>query len=574
MSLHCLAAPLRAEEPIEIAIEGIEGDALRNVREALTLPAGMTGEGKVDRLWLEHFKQQSTEKVRSALEPFGYYSARIGATIEDLGPDRYRLRVMVTTGEPVRVKTVEISLHGPGAEEESLKALVSTFPLHRGDLLLQKKYEDAKGRLLSQAQALGYADATFDLHEILIAPTKTDARIRLLLETGERYRFGEVKIEGTPGYPESFLRRYLAFKPGEIFSPAKLAETQLNLTNSDRFKEVIVTPEKEKNQQSLMAVLVRLKPNPPKTLHPGIGYGTDTGARVSLRYRDLNMLRLGHELNANLLIAQNIQGLATVYTIPSPRDIRSFTGIQLNLQRQDVVTYVSRLISLEVDRNRGFGPGRVGTAFVRLQQEDFTVGAQNSGARLVLPGLRFNENHYDNQIRPTQGYHYGIELHGVHQALGSDVDLLQLITDGSVLIPLPWRLSLHTRAKSATTLLSDSLVDLPVSLRFFAGGDQSVRGYSFQSLGPRDSSGKVAGGKHLLVGSAELERALFDKWGISLFYDAGNAFNSFDNIRLFQGAGAGVHYYSPIGALNLYLARQIGVDSPAWHIHFTVGFEL
>lgn len=573
MSCLCLAGPSLAADSIEIGIEGIAGDALQNVREALTLPAGMAEEGKVDRLWLEYFEQQGTTKVRSALEPFGYYNALVSTAIEDLGQGRYRLRFRVTPGEPVRLSDAEVSLHGPGAGEESLKALVFAFPLHRGDILLQHRYEEAKGRLLSQAQALGYMDAAFSQHEIRIAPAKTSARVELVLETGERYRFGEVRLEGAPDYPESFLRRYLAFKPGETFSPAKLAETQLNLTNSERFAEVVVIPEKEKARQFLMPVRVRLKPNPPKSLHPGIGYGTDTGARASLRYRDLDVFRLGHELNANLLIAENLQGLATVYTVPSPRDIRSFTGVQLNLQRQDVVTYVSRLISLEVDRNRSFGPGRLGTAFVRLQQEDFTVGSQNSGTRLVLPGLRFIENHYDSQIRPTRGYHYGMELHGTHQAFGSDTGLLQLIVDGSSLIPLPWRLSLHTRVRSGTTLLSDPLADLPVSLRFFAGGDQSVRGYSFQSLGPRDSSGKVVGGKHLLVGSAELERALFDRWGVSLFYDAGNAFTTFDNIRLYQGAGAGVHYYSPIGALNLYLARQIGVDSPAWHIHFTVGFE-
>ncbi|WP_054695204.1 BamA/TamA family outer membrane protein [Geotalea toluenoxydans] len=90
-------------------------------------------------------------------------------------------------------------------------------------------------------------------------------------------------------------------------------------------------------------------------------------------------------------------------------------------------------------------------------------------------------------------------------------------------MPLPWRLSLHTRAKVGLTLLNDPMADLPASLRFFAGGDQSVRGYSYKSLGPRDATGEVVGGRHLLVGSIELERALFKDWGLSVFYDIGNA---------------------------------------------------
>jgi translocation and assembly module TamA len=116
--------------------------------------------------------------------------------------------------------------------------------------------------------------------------------------------------------------------------------------------------------------------------------------------------------------------------------------------------------------------------------------------------------------------------------------------------------------------------DLPASLRFFAGGDRSVRGYSYQSLGPKDSTGKVIGGKNLFVGSLEIERPVLKDWGVALFYDAGNAFNSLSEVNLFQGAGIGLRYYSPVGTLRLDLARQIGVDNPKFRIHFTVGFQL
>lgn len=570
----CCPLPAMAEEPVEIDVQGIEGAALKNVRAALDLPAGMVSEGKVDRSWLEHFGDQAEGKVRTALEPFGYYNAGVAVAIGTAGEGRYRLKVTVQPGEPVRVGVVNVAVHGAGAEEGALRKLAAAFPLHPGDILKQQTYEEAKGELLSQAQKLGYLDAAFTQHQIRITSGKTKADIELALETGGQYRFGEVRIEGGTGYPDRFLRRYLAFRPGETFSPAKLGETQLNFTNSECFKEVAVVPDRAQAHDLLMPVLVKLTPAPSRRLRPGIGYGTDTGARASIRYHALNMLHLGHDLNANLFVAENLQGLSIGYTIPSYRDIKGSTGLQLNLQREDVTTYVSRLASLEVDRNHSFGTGRLGTAYVRFQQEDFTIGTQNAGTRLVLPGLRFSENRYDNLIRPTRGHHYEIEVRGTARGLGSDTGLLQVVAQGGALIPLPWRLSLHTRAKAGLTLLSDPLNDLPVSLRFFAGGDQSVRGYTYQSLGPKDALGNVVGGKQLLVGSAELERALFKSWGVSLFYDAGNAFNTLDAIYLFQGAGAGVHYYSPIGAINLYLARQIGVEQPAWHIHFTMGFAL
>jgi translocation and assembly module TamA len=172
---------LSAVEPVEVVVEGIEGDALKNVREALALPYGLVREGGVDRQWLERFRQQTGETVRMAMEPFGYYNARISAEIEAAADGAYRLRVNVEPGEPVRITEVALSLQGPGAEEAPLKELAAAFPLVEGGVLLQQKYEEAKGALLALAQELGYLDADFPLHEIRIAKATATARIRLEL---------------------------------------------------------------------------------------------------------------------------------------------------------------------------------------------------------------------------------------------------------------------------------------------------------------------------------------------------------------------------------------------------------
>lgn len=568
-----LALPLHAAEPVEIIITGIEGDALKNVRETLALPAGLERDGKVDQIWLERFTKQADDKIRTALEPFGYYNALVTVAIEPV-KERYRLMVTVVPGEPARLTEVKVTLTGPGSGESSLLSLVTAFPLKKGDVLLHQRYEEAKAALISRAHELGYLDAGFSRHEVRVAKPATSAAMELVLATGEKYFFGETRIEGAPEYPDSFLRRHLTYKPGEVFSYSLLGETQLNFSNSERFKEVVVKPEKEESTAFKVPVLVQLKAGPRRSLRPGVGYGTDTGARFTLRYRDLNMFHRGHEFFSQLYVAERLQGLATGYTMPSPRDIRSSTTLQLTLQKEEVSAYSSRIAALELDRNRSFGRGKLGTAYVKVQFEDYTVGSQESTSRLVLPGVRFSNEQYDNLIRPTRGFRYALDLRGTHQVFGSDTKLLQIVAEGSYLFPLPWRLSLLTRGKTGITLLSDPLTDLPPSLRFFAGGDQSVRGYSYQSLGPRNAAGQVVGGKQLLTGSIELERALFKDWGVSVFYDAGNAFNSFSGVRLAQGAGVGVHYYTTIGGLNLSVARQLGVDNPGFHIHFTVGFEL
>ena len=566
---------LFAADPVEVEVTGVEGDTLKNVRDALALPYGLVRDGKVDRLWLDRFAKQAGEKARGALQPFGYYNAEVSATVHVVEPGAYRLLVAVLPGQPVRVAQVEVVLQGAGSDEKELRELARSFPVKRGEVLLQQEYERAKGGLKSRAVTLGYLDADFTRHQIRIAPGATSARVLLTMATGPRYYFDAVRIEGAEDYPQEYLKRFLAFKEGEAFSHAKLGETQLNFANSERFKEVVVTPEKEQARDLRVPVLIKLSAAPRRTLRPGVGYGTDTGPRFSLRYRDLNLFHEGHDLDLSLYLAQRLQGFAGRYIIPSARDIRSSTSLQLNLQKEDITTYVSRLFALELARNRSFGKGELGTAYVKLQREIFTVGDESSVSTLVLPGYRFSKENYDDLVRPTRAFRYALDLRGTHPLLASDSALVQFIGEGHALLPLPWRLSFQTRAKVGLTLMDDPLSDIPPSIRFFAGGDQSVRGYSYQSLGPRNSEGKVVGGRNLLVGSVELERALFEDWGISIFHDAGNAFNDFNSEApdLFQAAGIGLHYYTRVGGLNLSLARPLD-GSRNFRIHFTVGFQL
>jgi len=571
--LFCPVAPLHAAEPVQVEVSGVEGDPLDNVRRALALPHGLVRDGKVDRLWLDRFARQAPEKVRVALQPYGYYRAKVTAAVQQVGDGKSRLEVVVEPGEPVRVVEVDLKLQGAGAGEKELLRQAGSFPVVRGVVLLQPDYERGKSALQSQAQTLGYLDADFTRHEIRIAPDLATARVLLTLDTGARFYFDGARIEGAPDYPESFLKRFIAFKEGEPFSYAKLGETQLNFANSERFKQVVVTPQREEAKERKVPVLVRLTSAARRTLRPGIGYGTDTGARVSVHYRDLNLAHEGNDLNLSLFAAERLQGFAGRYTMPVETDHRSSISLQLNLQREDVSTYQSRIAALELGRTFGLGRGEQATPYLKIQQENYTIASVHSQSRLVLPGFRFSKDRFNDLVRPTSGYRLSFDLRGAHPYFGSDSGLAQATGSASVLVPLPWRLTFHARGNAGYSLLDDPLGELPPSIRFFAGGDQSVRGYAYQSLGPRDAAGRVVGGKHLLVGSVELERALYKNWGVSLFDDIGNAFNDYANMHLAQGVGVGVHYYTPVGGLNLYLAKPLDDVGRSFRIHFTVGFE-
>lgn len=565
-----LPRPVAAAEPLRVKVSGVEGEILQNVEAALALPTGLIRNGQVDRRWLNHFVGQVPDKVRKAMEPYGYYSPLITAdTVED--DQGLVLNVRIAPGKPVLVESVDLVLEGAGANDRRLKELLRRFPLRRGDPLRHDLYEEGKGALKARAIDSGYLQADYRLHEIRVDPTRYAADIRLVLETGPLTYFGLVFFEGAPNFPERFFHRYLAFKPGDVFSYEKLGQTQLNFLDSDRFREVVITPGLEAAVDQRVPVNIQLTPSPRQRLRPGVGYGTDSGARFTLKYKDVNSLHLGHELNADLMIAEYKQFLTSSYTIPSYRNKEAHTVFRLGVDREDIDTYTTRSIFAESERVYALGRGRLGSVFLRLLQEDYTIGGEDSRSRMVIPGLRYSARRYDDTVRPRKGFHLRAEIRGAHDSFGSDTSLLQGWIRANVLRPLPFRLSLIARVEGAATWQKDPIEEVPASLRFFAGGDNSVRGYRYQSLGPVDSEGEVVGGKHLLVGSLELERALFENWGVAVFYDAGNAYDTLTGITWAQGVGIGVRRYTLVGPVRLDVARQVGVDDPGYRFHISLG---
>jgi translocation and assembly module TamA len=140
--------------------------------------------------------------------------------------------------------------------------------------------------------------------------------------------------------------------------------------------------------------------------------------------------------------------------------------------------------------------------------------------------------------------------------------------------PLSKSLILHSRIEAATTIKENEQNEVPPSMRFFVGGDNSVRGYAYKSRGPRDEFGDVTGGDSLLVGSLEIEYALNPQWGVALFYDVGSAFNASSDMETIQGAGSGLRRYTPIGPIKFDLAYRLDDQDHGFRIHLSVGFDL
>ncbi len=577
---HCLLVTIFASavyalpSAVAVNISGVTGERKQNVDAALQLPPGIVRNGKVDQRWLLRFVDQIPKLVEQALQPFGYYHSVVEAELQE-SVELFRVEVRIAPGDPVKVRSRELLVLGPGAEESELKEAIRLFPLKQGDVLRHDYYQEGKKVLQLKAIDLGYLKASYQSHQITVHPDEGAADVDLVLDTGARYRFGPVSFEGgTERFDETFLRRFLSFSEGDVFSHRELHRTRINFYQANRFDEVLMVPLIDQVEDHRVPINIKLAPGPQQRLRPGIGYGTNSGGRVSLNYHNTNAFGRPDLYTFDLLLAEKTQFMESRYSIPQSGSSENYLIGTIGIRQENLDAYETRIIYTELEQTYGLGDGKTGSLYLRYSQEDSTVGTDENLSHLMIPGLRYYQRSYDDPLNPKAGYQLRFELRGSYAGPLSDVTLGQVLGGGSFMWPLSRRFTLHTRVEAATTIKDEELSEVPPSLRFFVGGDSSVRGYAYKSRGPQDENDDVVGGDSLLVGSVECEYALNDNWGLAVFYDIGSAFNAFQDVTFVSGAGIGARRYTPIGPIKIDLASRVSEGGVGLRIHLSVGFDI
>ncbi len=564
-------APTQAADParLDVKVTGIEGAALANVRAYLAI----WQQRDSDRLTAAYIKQLhrlAPAQIEAALQPFGYYRAHIDARLEG-DADHWRASYAIDQGKAIRLVAVAVQLIGAGADNADLIRLTQQAGIRVGDRLNHQKYDRLKAALLGKANALGYLDADYSVRQMTIDLDRYEAKVALKLDTGALYGVGDVRFEqsGAARLDDALLRRLITFAPGDPLTSDLVLGLQTALTNSGWFKSVAVEPHKDQAQDHRAPLQVKLVTASPSKYRLGAGFGTDTGPRASVTHDRLLNAR-GHSLALTAQGAPKNSSAEARYAIPLRHPLDDSLVISSGVAEEDTDSRESRKIHAGVAHTQVRGGWRE-ILGVTAEYEDYAVADIRSTSTLIYPGAAWSRTVSDHPLFPTHGWRASLNLLGSAQSLGSDVSFAQARIDAKWLTTRG-----HNRfiARGAVgTTITSSFTDLPPSKRFFAGGDNSVRGYDFEALGATDSDGEVIGGRHLIVGSVEYQRLLTDTWGVAVFYDAGNAFNDV-NESLDQAVGVGVRWRTPIGPLRIDIARPLNDADSAYRLHLVLGPEL
>ena len=519
---------------------------------------------------LQAAKRTVLQQAQLASQALGYYQAQIVVTISE--GEKPVLHVAVERGEPVRLRTVNIQVNGEAAELPAFD-VPDDKRLKVGARLDHSAYDDLKSLLQNQALRFGFFAANFTKSELLIDPQIGAADITLLFASGPRYRFGEVDFSEHAKIDQVLLERLLPFTPGTPYNSALVAKLSQNLQSTGYFEQVRVDAVGTAEGPLDIPVKVSLEAIKPRTISVGAGFSTDVGPRGRLGWERHRVNSHGHKLGFDSEISQPRQNISAWYQVPLSAPLTDYVRFSSGYQREELVDADSRLVNLGVQWHARLPSDWLRVVSLRWEQEnyDFGSGARSGRSSFLMPGIGYSVLRSDSPLDPSQGYRLQWDVRGAKQDFIADADVLHVTALSRGLITLADKHRLLGRAQIGA-IGTNNYSKVPPSLRFFAGGDQSVRGYDYQTLSPRDQQGNREGGRYMFAGSVEYQYTIAERWRVAAFVDQGNAFNSLGD-KMNTGAGLGVRWVSPVGPLRLDLAHAFDEDK-GWRIHFSMGPEL
>ena len=549
-------SPARAD--IDIQINGVDGELRRNVLAYLSLER-YKGRDDLDANLVERLQERAVREAAAALRPFGYYEAKVEASVEKIDETRWRARLQIDTGIPVMMQDVVLRVEGPGLEHPAFQEILRDPPLRVGKRLDHAAYDSIKDSLRRTAATLGFVEAQLTTSELQVDPELKTARATLILQTGPRYSFGSTLIEQR-SLDESLLRRYLRYEGGSPYDATQLLRTQFALDDSQYFSAVEVLAGEPDAQTRLIPVSIRTEPNRRNRYSAGVGFATDSRARGTLTWENRRLNDKGHRLRAELKAAQVEQSFEARYLIPiGDPALEKFTT-EWRYSRDELGDLDTRTTRLQpsITQVRGDWQRVFFASLSRVRTATANTGRENpldTSDTLVIPGISLASvpRGYLGEALFSRGLL--AELRGSTQNLGALDDYLQLRIEGERAFDIAPQWHFFVRGQLGATWVS-ATENLPGTERFFAGGDRSVRGFGYTDLSPTDELGAKVGGRHLLTATAEVIRDLPRNFGIAAFVDAGNAFDNFGD-PLQYSAGIGLRLRLPVVTLGIDIAQPL-----------------
>ena len=586
----------------------LEVDAPKDVREMLERHLELRRfqhQSDLQRRELTRLLGATDANVRDLVGTLGYFSPTVTVEVKDT-PDSEEaprsVTVKVDPGTPTTIVQSEVRFSGPNANdplgEEQRSQIERQWPLHKGERFSQSQWSAAKSSGLRILQAKRYPTARLDTSLADVDADKNEAKVGVTYDPGAAYTFGQLQIEGTERYDAVGLARLARLPEGQEYDQIAMLDTQQRLVSSGYFDSVFLTladapvanaADSEAKQEEARAaqgtdvtspVIAKVREAKLQKWVFGVGMSTDTGPRLSVDHIHNQVPFIGWRAVSKVQIDRKNPLISTQLTaLPGEDYWRWFVGAKL--ERQPVGDFDVNSAQLRAGRTKS--ELRIDRTY--YLQYDYAK-TQGTGAppasSSLLANYGWTGRYFDSTISPTSGYGFAWEA-GVGTTLTPQRTpftrlsgrWMQLLPVGERDAVTQRRSRLQLRAWGGAMIAKPD-VELPMTLMFLAGGDNSIRGYGYQTIGAKTDNGKVIGGRYLLAGSAEWQRPIVIKgnaqdWEHTTFVDVGTVGDDANKMYARVGVGTGIRWRSPVGPVQADVAY--GLQDKQLRLHLRLGFN-
>lgn len=513
------------------------------------------------------------KNIKDLLQTEGFFSPIITPTTT-LENGVSTAKFTVVPGAPVLIEQVELKFTGDitqliSDDTPNVQQLRENWSLKPEMQFKQEDWSQAKRNLLTAMLIERFPNASIS-NSIASVNTKSNkATLMVEVDSGPATRFGHISIEGLNRYPTSIVDNLNPIKPDSLYNQSQLLTFQSRLLESGYFRSAEVTADtkaKHANGSPMISVPIKVVVDENKSIKVGIGVGfsTNTGARTQLTFDDLNLFDSSWRLNSSLKLEQKSQSLNGLIRLPTTN-----TGyrdsINASVDHTSIEGQTTTLTQTGIKRAWG-GRKREQYVGANLLAEHVNLdGAASSNTYATTLAYGITLRRVNNLLNPTRGYLFNAQFSGAPLAELSNGTFLQSYLKVQGYYPISPSTQLIARAEVGMVNGKNSA---PAAFLFRAGGDQSVRGYAYQSLGVAEGDATV-GGRYLATGSLEVVQWLTDQWGAAVFMDFGNAANTIQDLKPVYGYGLGARWKSPVGPIGADIAY--GQDTDEYRMHFNIG---
>jgi translocation and assembly module TamA len=547
-------------------------DAPADLRPVLSRNVGLIrwqGYAEMTDDLLLRLMREAHDEARDVAAAEGYFSPRIDVTI-DRKPVPPVVTLTLVPGEPTRVTSIRITVSGPATSDtplgtEAIARLRADWGLPEGEVFRQAAWSAAKSKAVATLAASPYAAARIAHSEAAIDPERRSAELVVELDSGPAFRFGSFDIKGLEKYPPSLVRNFSTIRPGDPYLESELDRFVRRLNASGYFASVQAAINPDSAHPDDATVDVAVIEGRRRRFEGGVGYSTDVQFRANASYRDVNLDGAGLQMLADARVESKEQSGTLRFVMPPNGAgwIGAFSG---GVARTDIEGLVTRTTFAGTRWNTVGERNEQALSATFYIDEQQPSGAESQSSHALYPEYERYWRRVDDLIAPTTGWMTVVYAGGGIPG-ASTRGFGRLAARFAAWVPIDRKVELALRAEGGAVLAS-SRNGIPSPLLFRTGGDTTVRGYAYDSLGPREGDAVVPG-RYYAVASADVTRWIGEAWGVAAFVDAGNATDSLDGVHLALGYGVGARVRTPLGPFRLDLAY--GQDVHKVRVHFSVG---